>query len=85
MSSYYGAVFDYETAQDPLTLKYAEYFSRVFPRSKWIFIVRDGRAVVHSIIKRWEEEEEEEYYSSAVFVNILYVLQSHHHHWLRTR
>ena len=38
-------------AQDPLTLKYAEYFSRVFPSSKWVFIVRDGRAVVHSIIK----------------------------------
>ena len=44
-------VFDC-VAQDPLLLKYAEYFSRVFPSSKWVFIVRDGRAVVHSIIKR---------------------------------
>ena len=38
--------------KDPLTLKHGEYFNKIFPNSKWLFIVRDGRAVVHSVIKR---------------------------------
>ena len=38
--------------QDPLTLKHGEYLSRLFPSSKWIFMVRDGRAVIHSVITR---------------------------------
>ena len=38
--------------QDPLTLRHGEYITKMFPSSKWIFMVRDGRAVVHSVIKR---------------------------------
>ncbi|XP_073985083.1 tyrosylprotein sulfotransferase isoform X3 [Rhodnius prolixus] len=38
--------------KDPLTLKAADYLSNLFPNSKFIFMVRDGRATVHSIISR---------------------------------
>ncbi|KAL1140240.1 hypothetical protein AAG570_000172 [Ranatra chinensis] len=38
--------------KDPLTLKGADYLSTLFPNSKFIFMVRDGRATVHSIISR---------------------------------
>lgn len=38
--------------KDPLTLKSATYLSEIFPNSKFIFMVRDGRATVHSIISR---------------------------------
>nr|KAG5707044.1 hypothetical protein BaRGS_019649 [Batillaria attramentaria] len=38
--------------KDPFTLKSAIYLSQQFPRSKFILMIRDGRAVVHSIITR---------------------------------
>ncbi|KAK9496819.1 hypothetical protein O3M35_012948 [Rhynocoris fuscipes] len=38
--------------KDPLTLKTADYLSTLYPNSKFIFMVRDGRATVHSIISR---------------------------------
>ncbi|KAK7087280.1 protein-tyrosine sulfotransferase 1-like [Littorina saxatilis] len=38
--------------KDPFTLKSAIYLSHQFPRSRFVFMVRDGRAVVHSIITR---------------------------------
>lgn len=38
--------------KDPLTLKSADYLSELFPQSKFLFMVRDGRATVHSIISR---------------------------------
>lgn len=39
--------------KDPLLLNHAEYISNdMFPRSRWIFMLRDGRAVVHSIVSR---------------------------------
>lgn len=38
--------------KDPLTLKSATYLAEIFPNSKFIFMVRDGRATVHSIISR---------------------------------
>ncbi|XP_071094005.1 protein-tyrosine sulfotransferase 1-like [Haliotis cracherodii] len=38
--------------KDPFTLKSAIYLSQLFPYSKYILMVRDGRAVVHSIITR---------------------------------
>lgn len=38
--------------KDPFTLKSSLYLSRLFPQSKYILMVRDGRAVVHSIITR---------------------------------
>ncbi|XP_066956937.1 protein-tyrosine sulfotransferase 1 isoform X3 [Macrobrachium rosenbergii] len=38
--------------KDPFTLKSASYLSKLFPNSKFLFMVRDGRATVHSIISR---------------------------------
>ncbi|XP_065199522.1 protein-tyrosine sulfotransferase isoform X2 [Planococcus citri] len=38
--------------KDPLTLKNGDYLMELFPNSKFIFMVRDGRATVHSIISR---------------------------------
>jgi protein-tyrosine sulfotransferase len=38
--------------KDPLLLNSATYIKKLFPKSKWIFMIRDGRAVVHSILKR---------------------------------
>ncbi|KAF4519766.1 hypothetical protein B566_EDAN010360 [Ephemera danica] len=38
--------------KDPLTLKSAAYLAELFPNAKFLFMVRDGRATVHSIISR---------------------------------
>jgi protein-tyrosine sulfotransferase len=38
--------------KDPFTLKSTSYLSELFPRSKFILMLRDGRATVHSIISR---------------------------------
>jgi len=38
--------------KDPLSLRHGAYLTSIFPRSRWIFMVRDGRAVVHSVISR---------------------------------
>jgi protein-tyrosine sulfotransferase len=38
--------------KDPFTLKSSIYLARIFPNSKYILMIRDGRAVVHSIITR---------------------------------
>ncbi|XP_071541074.1 protein-tyrosine sulfotransferase 1-like isoform X3 [Panulirus ornatus] len=38
--------------KDPFTLKSATYLSKLFPHAKFLFMVRDGRATVHSIISR---------------------------------
>lgn len=38
--------------KDPFTLRSAVYLKELFPNSKFIFMVRDGRAVVHSIVTR---------------------------------
>ena len=38
--------------KDPLALMSGQYISRLFPKSKWLFMMRDGRAVIHSVISR---------------------------------
>merc|ERR1719350_1264756 len=38
--------------KDPFTLKSGTYLRRLFPNGKFLFMVRDGRATVHSIISR---------------------------------
>ncbi|KAL7078867.1 hypothetical protein ACQ4LE_001871 [Meloidogyne hapla] len=38
--------------KDPFTLKSTIYLSELFPKAKFIFLIRDGRATVHSIISR---------------------------------
>ena len=38
--------------KDPLVLRYSSYMKTVFPNSRFILMIRDGRATVHSIITR---------------------------------
>ncbi|XP_042902269.2 protein-tyrosine sulfotransferase [Parasteatoda tepidariorum] len=38
--------------KDPFTLRSSVYLNKLFPNAKFILMVRDGRAVVHSIISR---------------------------------
>jgi protein-tyrosine sulfotransferase len=38
--------------KDPLILRYSNYVHGLFPNSKFILMLRDGRATVHSIISR---------------------------------
>ena len=38
--------------KDPLILRYSNYVSKLFPNSKFVLMIRDGRATVHSIITR---------------------------------
>lgn len=38
--------------KDPFTLKSGTYLRQLFPNGKFLFMVRDGRATVHSIITR---------------------------------
>ena len=39
-------------SKDPVALNYGIYINQLFPNSKHIFMIRDGRAVVNSIINR---------------------------------
>ncbi|CAG0914572.1 unnamed protein product [Notodromas monacha] len=38
--------------KDPFTLKSADYLAKMFPKLKFIFMIRDGRATVHSMMTR---------------------------------
>ena len=38
--------------KDPFVLKYAAYTSSIFPRSKFLLLIRDARAVIHSVMTR---------------------------------
>ncbi|CAN7985140.1 unnamed protein product, partial [Ixodes hexagonus] len=38
--------------KDPFTLRAAVYLHKLFPKAKFLLMIRDGRAVVHSIITR---------------------------------
>ena len=38
--------------KDPFTLKYLNDLSKMFPNARYLLMIRDGRAVVHSIISR---------------------------------
>lgn len=48
----HGAAAPHLCNKDPFTLKSMIYLSKQFPQSKFILMIRDGRAVVHSIITR---------------------------------
>lgn len=38
--------------KDPFALKSLSYLSRIFPKAKFVLMLRDGRATVHSMISR---------------------------------
>jgi len=48
----HGAQADNYCNKDPLTLRYINKLHKIFPKSKFILMIRDGRATVHSIITR---------------------------------
>ena len=43
----------YLCTKDPTTLDYSLYLAELFPNAKFILMIRDARAVVHSVISRW--------------------------------
>ena len=47
----HGKVAKFLCNKDPLVLNYMGDLSRIFPRAKFILMVRDGRAVAYSIVK----------------------------------
>jgi len=48
----HGKPAPYLCNKDPFTLKSIEYLHKIFPNSRFIFMIRDGRATTHSIITR---------------------------------
>ncbi|CAF0748097.1 unnamed protein product [Didymodactylos carnosus] len=38
--------------KDPFVLKHAVYMTTLFPNSKYLLLIRDGRAVIHSVMMR---------------------------------
>lgn len=39
-------------SKDPYSFMWLEYLSRLFPNTKFVLMIRDGRAIVHSMISR---------------------------------
>uniref|UniRef100_A0A0K0DZR9 Protein-tyrosine sulfotransferase n=1 Tax=Strongyloides stercoralis TaxID=6248 RepID=A0A0K0DZR9_STRER len=48
----HGEIAERLCNKDPYTLKNAVYLSKLYPNSKFILMIRDGRATVHSIVTR---------------------------------
>lgn len=48
----HGEAAPYLCNKDPFTLKSSVYLKKLFPNAKFIFMIRDGRATVHSLISR---------------------------------
>ena len=48
----YGKSIEHMCNKDPLVLRYTTYMKTLFPNAKFILMIRDGRASVHSIITR---------------------------------
>lgn len=48
----HGQQAPYLCNKDPLMLSHMTFLKSVFPKSQFIFMIRDGRATVHSIISR---------------------------------
>ena len=50
--AHHGEAAKYLCNKDPFTLKSSVYLNHLFPNAKFLFMIRDGRATVHSIISR---------------------------------
>ena len=50
--AHHGEAAPFLCNKDPFTLKSSVYLSKLFPNSKFLLMIRDGRATVHSIISR---------------------------------
>ena len=47
----HGKPAEYLCDKDPAILMHTDYLSKVFPNAKFILMIRDGRAVAHSLIR----------------------------------
>lgn len=68
----HGRMAKYLCNKDPLVLNYMTDISRIFPRAKFILMVRDGRAVAYSIVSRnvtISGVDSKNYLSAALFWN----------------
>ena len=68
----HGKVAKYLCNKDPLVLNYMGDLSRIFPRAKFLLMVRDGRAVAYSIVSRnvtISGVDSKNYLSAALFWN----------------
>lgn len=68
----HGKAARYLCNKDPLVLNYMHELSRIFPRSKFVLMVRDGRAVAYSIVSRnvtISGVDSKSYLSAALFWN----------------
>jgi len=48
----HGKSADILCDKDPFVLKYASYISSIFSNAKFLLLIRDGRAVIHSVMTR---------------------------------
>ena len=48
----HGDPAKYLCNKDPLLLQHMKHLARMFPKSKYLLMIRDGRAVAHSIVSR---------------------------------
>ena len=48
----HGDPAKYLCNKDPLLLQYMKHLAKMFPKSKYVLMIRDGRAVTHSIVSR---------------------------------
>lgn len=48
----HGPPAEYYCNKDPLNFKYLNTLTRLYPNGKYILMIRDGRAVAHSIVSR---------------------------------
>ena len=68
----HGKSAKYLCNKDPLVLNYVQDLSRIFPRSKFVLMIRDGRAVAYSIVSRnvtISGVDSKSYLSAALFWN----------------
>ena len=49
---HHGQFADVLCDKDPFVLKYASYISSVFSNAKFLLLIRDARAVIHSVMTR---------------------------------
>jgi protein-tyrosine sulfotransferase len=49
----HGRNASYLCTKDPTTLEYSEYLASLFPNAKFILMIRDARATVHSVDSRY--------------------------------
>ena len=54
-------------SKDPLALNYGMYINELFPNSKHILMIRDGRAVVYSTITRMHKPKHSAFFISSIF------------------